>query len=221
MLSPYKADLHIPVGTHRSVAGNLTLPDNAKGLVIFSHGSDSKRLNPQSSMLADFLVQQNFGTFLFDLFGPEESGENLNRPNMRLMAERLVIVSEWLMSHERTRNIHQAYFGSSVGATIALYAAAAEGAEIAAIVCLGGRLDFALEVLPGLQVPTLFIVSSNDKEVLSLNQRALVMMHCPKRLEVISDASHLFEGKGAMEKVCLLTSSWLEQYLHPIKMLSK
>lgn len=221
MLPPSKTDLSISIGNNRTVAGNLILPDNAKGLVIFSHGGASNRLSPRNKMVSDFLAQQHFGTFLFDLLTREEINDHANRHNIRLLAERLIIVSEWLLSYDQTKNIHQAYFGASTGAAAALYAAAAEGSEIAAVVCRGGRPELAMEVLPTLQAPTLFIVGSNDDDVLLLNQKALSVMHCPRRLEVIADASHLFEEKGAMEKVCLSTAGWLEQYLHPMKMLSK
>lgn len=215
----YKSDIDIPVNNHMVVSGNLTIPEDAKGLIIFAHGSGSSRLSPRNRMVADYLVQQGFATLLFDLLTSEEDREYQSRFNIRLLAERLVIVSEWLLSFDKTSNFHQAYFGASTGAAAALYAAAAEGTDIAAVVSRGGRPDLAMEVLPTLQSPTLLIVGGDDSEVLQLNRKALAAMHCPKQLEVIPGASHLFEEKGAMEKVCVKASSWFEQYLHPIRMI--
>lgn len=216
-----KTEISISVGNHETVTGNLTLPDRAKGIIVFSHGFGSSRLSSRNSMVADYLVQQQFGTLLFDVLITDEHNEHQNRNNIRLLAERLVIVSEWLMSFEKTNNLHQAYFGAGTGAAATLYAAAAEGTEIAAVVSCGGRPDLAMEVLPTLQSPTLFIVGGYDSEVLLLNQSALAAMYCPRRLDVIPDATHSFEEKGAMEKVCIFTFSWFEQYLHPLKMIAK
>jgi putative phosphoribosyl transferase len=220
MQQPYQSEVAIPVAKQIIVSGSLTIPEETKGLVIFSQNSDSNRLSALNKMVADYLVQQGFSTLLFDLLASERFAyENHNA--VRSFAERLVIVSEWLLSFEKTINLHQAYFGTNKDAAAAIYAAAAEGTEIAAVVLCGGRPDLAMEVLPALQTPTLLIVGSVDSEVLHSNQKAFETMHCPKRLEVITGASLFFEEKGTMEKVCVQASSWFEQYLHPIRMIPR
>lgn len=219
MTTLYNEQLSIPVGNGIEVTGNLTIPPRAQGIVVFSHGSGSSRLSPRNRMVADYLVQQQFGTLLFDLLTPEEDQDYDNRFNIRLLTERLVAVSEWIYTYPQTKTYSQAYFGASTGAAAALYAAAVEGSEIAAVVSRGGRPDLAMEAFTTLQAPTLLIVGGADTEVLHLNQKALAHMHCTKKLEIVPGATHLFEEKGAMEQVCVLASNWLQQYLHPVRMI--
>jgi putative phosphoribosyl transferase len=219
MTTWYTEPLSIPVGKGIEVTGDLTIPPSARGIVVFSHGSGSSRLSPRNRMVADYLVQQQFGTLLFDLLTPEEDQDYDNRFNIRLLTERLVAVSEWLYTYPQTKTYSQAYLGASTGAAAALYAAAVEGSEIAAVVSRGGRPDLAMEAFTTLQAPTLLIVGGADTEVLHLNQKALALMHCTKKLEIVSGATHLFEEKGAMEQVCVLAGNWLQQYLHPVRMI--
>lgn len=219
MQQPYIAEIDIPVDRHVIVSGNLSIPTDAKGLVIFTHSTANSRLSQPNRVVADYLLQQGFATFLFDHLAPGEGDIHDRNSNIRLLAERLIIVSEWLLFSEQTSNYHQAYFSTSTGAAAALYAAAAEGAEITAVVSRSGRPDLVMEVLPTLQTPTLLIVGSNDHEIVTINQKAFEVMHCPKRLEVIPGASHLFEEAGAMEKVCVQAAAWFEQYLHTIRMI--
>ena len=221
MHQPYQSEVAIPVAKQTIVSGNLTIPEETKGLVIFSQNRDNDRLSALNKMVADYLVQQGFSTLLFNFLATKEDSANESRNSVRTLAERLVIVSEWLLSFEITMNLHQAYFGTNEDAAAAIYATAAEGTEIAAVVLCGGRPDLAMEVLPTLQTPTLLIVGSNDNEVLQFNQKAFESMHSPKRLEVISGASHAFEEKGTMEKVCVQATAWFEQYLHPIRMIHR
>lgn len=219
MQTPNTKVLSIPVGSGVSVTGDLTMPPDAKGIVVFSHGSGSSRLSPRNTMVADYLVQQGFGTLLFDLLTPEEDRDYENRFNIRLLTGRLVAVSEWLYSHPQTKDYSQAYFGASTGAAAALYAAAVEGSEIAAVVSRGGRPDLAMAAFTTLRCPTLLIVGGADTEVLQLNRKALEQIQGPKRLEVVPGATHLFEERGAMEQVCVLAGAWFEKYVHPIKLI--
>lgn len=219
MTTHFSKTLSIPVGRGIEVAGDLTIPPNARGIVVFSHGSGSSRLSPRNRMVADYLVQRQFGTLLFDLLTPQEDQDYDNRFDIRLLTERLVAVSEWLNTFSQTKGYSQAYFGASTGAAAALYAAAVEGSEIAAVVSRGGRPDLAMEAFTTLQAPTLLIVGGADTEVLHLNQKALEQMHCTKKLEIVPRATHLFEEKGAMEQVCVLAGNWLQQYLHPVRMI--
>lgn len=207
------------MGSGVELTGDLTIPPGSRGIVIFSHGSGSSRLSPRNRMVADYLVQRQFGTLLFDLLTPQEDQDYDNRFNIRLLAGRLVAVSEWLHLYPEAKDYSQAYFGASTGAAAALYAAAVEGAKVAAVVSRGGRPDLAMEAFATLQAPTLLIVGGADTEVLHLNEKALAQMHCTKRLEVVPGATHLFEEKGAMEQVCVLAGNWLQQYLHPVRII--
>jgi putative phosphoribosyl transferase len=217
MLTPYQSDVQIPVGD-ATVDGQLTIPEDSHGIVIFAHGSGSSRFSPRNQMVAKFLWQNQLGTLLFDLLTAEEDMNRQYRFNIELLARRLVLATEWLERQPEVATPHFGYFGASTGAAAALMAAAALP-QIEAVVSRGGRPDLAMPALPDVQAPTLLIVGGMDKEVLALNRTAQSHLKCENRLEIIVGATHLFEETGAMEKVCVLAASWFENYLQPVKLI--
>ncbi len=58
-------------GTTR-LAGSLTVPAGAPGIVIFAHGSGSSRHSPRNRYVAAALAEAGLGTLLFDLLTPDE-----------------------------------------------------------------------------------------------------------------------------------------------------
>ena len=208
-----KKDVNIQV-EDEIVQGELCIPEGAHSIVIFAHGSGSSRFSPRNQMVANFLWQHNLGTLLFDLLTKSEDANYKNRFNIKLLAQRLIFATEWLQDQPDTKNFHFGYFGASTGAAAALMAAVALP-EIAAVVSRGGRPDLAMEALYSVHAPTLLIVGSLDTEVLQLNKKALDLLHCEKKLEVVPGATHLFEEEGTMEQVCYLAASWFEKYLLP------
>ena len=105
------------------------------------------------------------------------------------------------------------YFGSSTGGAAALVAAAELPQDVAAIVSRGGRPDLADDALPKVQAPTLLIVGGNDDIVIELNEMARDQIRCEVKLEIIPDATHLFEEPGALEQVAKLASDWFSLHL--------
>lgn len=196
--------------------GELTIPAEAKGVVIFSHGSGSSRLSPRNKRVASYLHKSYFGTLLFDLLTEEEDQHYYNRFNIELLTQRLTGATEWLENFEAARHLGIAYFGASTGAASALKAAAFLP-NIQAIVSRGGRPDLAMESLNKVKAPTLLIVGSLDQDILQLNQEAYRKMNCEKKLEVIEGASHLFDERGMMEKVCEKAGDWFKKYLEPVR----
>ena len=77
----------------------------------------------------------------------------------------------------------------------------------------GGRPDLAGEWLPKVTAPTLLIVGGHDETVLALNQAALERLRCPKRLEIVAGATHLFEEPGTLEAVARLAKDWFARHL--------
>lgn len=206
----------IPLG-NIELRGDLILPHQAHSLVIFAHGSGSSRLSPRNQMVAEYLNSNGIATFLFDLLTDEEDRDYANRFNIALLAERLKNTTKWLIEKKECEGLRTGYFGASTGAAAALMAAS-DLPGIAAIVSRGGRPDLAMQVLPYIQAATLFIVGHLDTDVLKLNQQAYKNLNCVKELEVIAGATHLFEEKGAMEKVCVLAASWFEMHLQPLEL---
>lgn len=197
--------------------GDISVPQQAHAMVLFAHGSGSSRLSPRNQMVASFLNDHGIATFLFDLLTFDEDRNYENRFNIGLLTQRLKEVTAWVQQQNRFEGLRLGYFGASTGAAAAL-TAASELPNIAAVVSRGGRPDLAMKDLPFVKAPTLLIVGRLDTDVLKLNERAYEALNCEKRMEVIAGATHLFEEKGAMEKVCVLAASWFEMHLQPLEL---
>lgn len=216
MYQSNKTTLIIPTG-NIGLKGDLTIPEEAHSIVIFAHGSGSSRLSPRNQIVAEYLNTKGIATFLFDLLTFAEDVDYTNRFNIALLADRLKNTTKWLMEKKECKDLRFGYFGASTGAAAALIAAS-ELPNVAAIVSRGGRPDLAVKVLPGIQAATLLIVGHLDTDVIKLNQQAYKHLNCIKKLEIIPGATHLFEEKGAMERVCVLASNWFEMHLQPIEL---
>ena len=193
--------------------GGLVIPPNAKGVVLFAHGSGSSRLSPRNNFVAQMLNQSGIGTLLIDLLTPEEDTAYSNRFDIDLLTGRLERATRWLGEQAETRSLSVGYFGASTGAAAALSAAATFGSAIGAVVSRGGRPDLAFGALPKVQSPTLLIVGGLDDVVLELNRQAYEKLKSKKQLVVVPCATHLFEEPGALQEVARLASEWFRSYL--------
>jgi dienelactone hydrolase len=204
------------VGPH-FLEGELAMPSEAEGLVIFAHGSGSSHLSPRNRHVARVLRDAGCATLLADLLTEREEAEDLITGRLRFdidfLAGRLELLTQWALRHPACSELRLGYFGSSTGGAAALVAAAREGAEISAVVSRGGRPDLAGEALPCVDAPTLLIVGGEDDVVLELNRRALAQLRCEKKLEIVPGATHLFEEPGALDEVARLAAEWFRRHL--------
>ena len=202
-----------------TLEGELAIPEQARGLVVFAHGSGSSRLSPRNRAVAAELQDGGFATLLFDLLTPDEervdSATRELRFNIELLATRLVAATDWATQRSPARQLAIGYFGASTGAAAALVAAARRPHAVRAVVSRGGRPDLAGAALASVHAPTLLVVGGHDTVVIDLNESALREMRCPKRLEIVPRATHLFEEAGALERVSQLAREWFERYLTP------
>ncbi|TKA10228.1 phosphoribosyltransferase family protein [Actinacidiphila oryziradicis] len=189
--------------------GQLTLPEQAVGIVVFAHGSGSSRHSPRNRFVATELNQAGLGTLLLDLLTEEEELDRDNVFDTGLLAARLTAATRWLRDRH---NLPIGYFGASTGAAAALSAAAEAGSAIAAVVSRGGRPDLAAR-LPDVTAPTLLIVGGHDDLVLHLNRRAQAQLRCENRLHVVPGATHLFEEPGALRQVAGLACEWFTDHM--------
>src|SRR5256886_4713690 len=192
--------------------GNLTIVRQAKGLVLFAHGSGSIRHSPRNQFVASPLNEAGLATLLFDLLTPEEESVDVytrqHRFDIGLLAERLVYATKWAKQQEQTKDFRIGYFGSSTGGGAALVAAAELPNEVGAVVSRGGRPDLAGKALPQVKAPTLLIVGGEDHVVIDLNEQARAQMKCECKIDIVPGATHLFEEPGTLEKVAKLASDW-------------
>jgi putative phosphoribosyl transferase len=197
--------------------GNLTVPDAARGLVLFVHGSGSSRRSPRNRFVARMLNDAGLATLLFDLLTPEEESVDIqtreHRFDIGLLAERLGSATDWASHEAGVRDLRIGYFGSSTGGGAALVAAAAHPELVGAVVSRGGRPDLAGPALPKVKTPTLLIVGGADDVVIDLNRQAMAEMRCEVQLEIVPGATHLFEEPGTLEQVAQLASKWLVHHL--------
>ncbi|RBN51873.1 dienelactone hydrolase family protein [Flavobacterium psychrolimnae] len=207
-----KLDLDIPLASV-TLKGDLIVPENATGIVIFSHGSGSSRFSSRNKMVAELIQQHHIGTFLFDLLTEEEDEINENRFNIDLLSDRLIATTQWLMEQESTKELPIGYFGASTGAASALRAAAHFKQKIKAVVSRGGRPDLAISDLPQVTAPTLLIVGSLDTPVISMNKMAYDTLEAPKEMKIVEAATHLFEEPGKLQQVADLAIDWYKKYL--------
>jgi putative phosphoribosyl transferase len=208
-------DIDIPLSSV-ILKGDLVIPENAIGIIIFSHGSGSSRLSPRNRQVAELIQKNSIGTFLFDLLTEEEDSIYENRFNIDLLVSRLIEATEWLMENKSTNGLPIGYFGASTGAASALRAAAYFGNTIKALVSRGGRPDLALSALHLVTAPTLLIVGQLDVPVIIMNKQAYDELESIKEMKIISGAKHLFEEPGKLQEVAELAIEWYKKYL-PLK----
>jgi putative phosphoribosyl transferase len=203
-----------------TLQGDLAIPQQARGIVIFAHGSGSSRFSPRNRAVARVLRASHFGTLLMDLLTPEEEALDERTRELRFdigkLASRLVAATDWLSTVPEAHGLPAGYFGASTGAGAALVAAAERPAVVRAVVSRGGRPDLAGRALSHVLAPTLLIVGGLDEQVIELNQDAMTEMTAANAtIEIVPGATHLFEEPGTLESVARLATSWFEQHLAP------
>jgi dienelactone hydrolase len=199
------------------IAGDLTVPVKASGLVVFAHGSGSSRFSRRNRSVAGVLQRGTYATLLLDLLTREEEAIDEHTREYRFDVDRLghrvVAALDWAAGQPKLARLPVACFGASTGAAAALIAAAERPAVVRAVISRGGRPDLAGYALPKVQAPTLLIVGGADEPVIELNRAAMRRMRALTRIEIVPGATHLFEEPGAMERVCQLTLEWCAQYI--------
>lgn len=201
-----------------TLQGDLTIPQDCCGMVIFAHGSGSSRHSQRNRLVARVLNRRRLATLLMDLLTTrEEKEDNITRQhrfNIELLAERLVHAAEWVRHKPETTDLRVGYFGASTGGGAALAAAARRPDLASAVVSRGGRPDLAGEWLAHVHTPSLLIVGGSDSQVIPLNREAFDRMPVEdKRLDIVPGATHLFEEPGALDEVARLAADWFANHL--------
>lgn len=209
-------DVKIPAGA-AALEGNLSVPTDASGMVLFVHGSGSSRHSPRNRLVAQTLNDAGLATLLFDLLTPEEEALDVRIAHLRfdiqLLAIRLGFATDWVSQERAASNLRIGYFGASTGGGAALLAAADRPQSVGAIVSRGGRPDLAGAALPAVRAPTLLIVGGADEAVIEMNREAMSRIQCEVKLELIPGATHLFQEPGTLEQVAKLASEWFRRHL--------
>jgi putative phosphoribosyl transferase len=212
----HERPVEVPAGSVL-LSGDLSIPENPRGVVLFAHGSGSSRHSPRNRFVAARLHEGDLATLLLDLLTVDEEAEDLRTARLRfdigLLGGRLAHATDWLTQFQDTNQLAIGYFGASTGGGAALVAAAERPGLVAAVVSRGGRPDLAGPALARVRAPTLLIVGGHDQPVIGMNEEALAALHCEKRLDIVPGATHLFEEPGALEEVARRAREWFERYL--------
>ena len=202
-----------------TLSGDLVAPPDARGIVLFAHGSGSSRLSPRNRHVAAVLRRGGLATLLMDLLTHDEETVDARTAHLRFdigfLAGRLAAATAWVRKNAETRTLPLGYFGASTGAAAALMAAAEQPEAVRAIVSRGGRPDLAGAALARVQAPTLLIVGGDDHPVIRMNREALARLVAEAKLEIVPGATHLFEEPGTLDEVARLARAWFERWLVP------
>jgi len=212
----FKDEVQVSIGSVK-LDGNIFIPKNAQGIVLFAHGSGSGRHSPRNKYVAEVLNKAGLGTLLIDLLTQEEEKIDDQTAQLRFdidfLAQRLVGATNWLLKNNETKSLNIGYFGASTGAAAALVAASDYPNVVKAVVSRGGRPDLAGPVLHKVKSPTLLIVGGNDYPVIDMNQEAFDKLKTEKKMVIVPGATHLFEERGTLEVVAQLAADWFSVYL--------
>ncbi len=207
--------VEVPVGPAGTIVGDLSVPSDPTGVVVFAHGSGSGRRSPRNRMVAGALTARGIATLLIDLLSvSEDLADQHKRFDIALLAHRLQLAADELSGRPAAAALPLGYFGASTGAGAALVAAGNDTERVRAVVSRGGRPDLAGEALSQVRAPTLLIVGERDPVVLDLNRQAIEAMACERELAVVPHATHLFEEAGTLERVAVLAGDWFARYLN-------
>ena len=201
--------IRIPQG---KLVGELLVPENALGIVVFAHGTGSSAASPRNKFVAEWLAGHGLASLLFDLLTIGEWDDPARTFDIPLLSKRLVMGSDWVGTQRAIAQLPVGYFGASTGAAAALIASTTSSRPIAAVVSRGGRPDLAGSILERVTAPTLLLVGGNDAEVLRLNRLALARIPGIKELEIIPGATHLFPEPGALTTVAQRAAEWFAHY---------
>lgn len=213
-MSPQGTDEPVPVTIEPGgLQGLLGVPEAARGLVIFAHGSGSGRLSPRNNHVARGLRDAGLATLLLDLLTPAEEANRANVFDIPLLASRLAGAAAWARQQAQLQALPIGYFGASTGGGAALLAASSDDPPVAAVVSRGGRPDLAgAAALAGVRAPTLLVVGSRDEPVIDLNREAMSHMRAEVELVIVPGATHLFEEPGTLDQVIGHAAGWFVRH---------
>lgn len=199
--------------------GNLRIPHNAYGVVVFIHGSGHGRVDPRNLRVAEEVRQGGLATLLVNLITEQELGDTreeelATRFDLKFLTRRIAEVTKWVRQEPLTQSLKIGYFAASTAAAPAIAIAAEHPDVIRAIVCCDGRPDLVPNYLEKLQTPTLLIVGEGEAEVHFLNRQALERMSASeKNLVQIAGGFGQLEAPGERDELARLATDWFKRFI--------
>lgn len=210
-------EVWIPSGNVQ-LHGELALPSRCRRVVLFAHGGGKDRRTARYREMARRLQRVGIATLLFGLLKCEEAKTDLytreHGLDSRFLARRLQDATAWTRSQLKLPRSLVGYVGADTASAATLIAAAQSGADISAVVSVGGRPDLAAsEALGAIKAPTLLIVGAADYAVIQITREAYGRLRCSKKLAIIPGATRFFEEPGTLEQVSDVAAGWLTRHM--------
>jgi len=192
------------------VTSVLTLPTNAKSLIIFSHSGDGGSVVPLEMEMANFFQKSGFATLTYDFLHQHEKGYKIDSS---ILSRGMVTSMLWLHDHSEYHSLLMGLFGISTGAASIFKTAAELNTIVSAIVTLSARTDLVTQELSQVKCPTLLVAGELDFQGVKMNQHAAKRLSGPTQLAIVPGASRLFEESGKLNEVQKITGSWFHKHL--------
>jgi dienelactone hydrolase len=200
-----------------TLPGELAVPPDARGAVLFVQAGGRALANDRERALAHGLERDGFATLRIELLDDEERLADEVQRHLRYdvdaIAHRVSAAIDWLGEQGATSDLSVGCMGIGVGAAAALVAAADRPSAVDAVVARGGRPDLAGEALARVRAPALFVVAGEDTILEELSLLAMHRIRGEAGLAVVPGADHQFDDPIAFEEVRALTTDWFAQHL--------
>lgn len=213
------------------LTGILSIPDDAKGLVILinSIGDEDPLTHQNALQQGQYLYQQKIATLLVDLFTTQEQQLDQEtsyfRRNTDIMQQRIIGVATWLLEQQyantnwllehpsETRHFSLGYFGAGISGAAALIAAANRPDVVSAVVVANASLNNVKDDLQRVMAPTLLLAAEKDQVAVDMSQHALEQLHAEKQFEPVKGVSTLFEDAESLNEIARVTGQWFTRWL--------
>jgi dienelactone hydrolase len=195
----------------------LAVPTDALGLVVCTHGVAGEHAISFERVVAEGLREAGLATLLVELLTEgEQRDASVLEPaeGIELLGRRLVGATDWARAKvPELRALDVGYLGIAAGAGAALAAAARRPQIVHAVVSAAGRPELAEDSLGDVRAPTLLVVGGLDGEALTVNRETLYFLRCESRLEIVHDATELFDEPDARAAVVRAAARWFLDHL--------
>ncbi|MFC7134820.1 MULTISPECIES: hypothetical protein [Salinibaculum] len=140
------------------VYGELVVPEDPAGLVVFAAGTSGTRYATLERRLTDALHRLGIGSVVMDLVSHRESADRATRSDVDLLTRRFAAQVDWLTDQEVTADLDLAVCGVDTGAAAAVEYLSSQSTDVAGLAVLNGRLDLVASSVPRLNHPILFFL---------------------------------------------------------------
>ncbi|MES2309521.1 MAG: hypothetical protein V4507_11760 [Verrucomicrobiota bacterium] len=194
--------------------GELTLPPDATGIVIFMHGSGAYRF--RNCCIARALNSSGLGTLILNVLPFEEAitPETAKlESDVDLLYRQLLSTLHWIDNDNFFASLHKGFFGSSTEIETMVRVAGELDMNINVLVFRGGQTEFQEKAFIGVNDPTLFIVGKKEEEIPGLYKTLFSELSCKTSLELMHHAGYFFGESCSLENMSALTVKWFCHFL--------